>query len=154
MEKTKHLPVEELLKFHWSGELPVNTMFIALDSKVRVMATSKVCVHHIDVDEPNDSYVILVNNNLSRELMWYTIAHCLGHIHCGHLEDRRYLNNDQDHIQRFEEEANEYARQLIAPAFALNIFKEKNITNPEKIAEKLQVSEDVIKKQLTLLAKN
>ncbi len=151
MEKTNQLSADEMLKHYWTGMIPVDTVYMALSSKVRLISTNKVHVCHVEVDEPNNSYIIYISSRLPRELMYYTIAHCLGHIHCGHLEDRRYLNNDQEHIQRFEEEANEYARQLVAPVFALNIFKEKNITNPEKLSIALNVSEDVVKKQLSTI---
>lgn len=153
MEKTKHLSADEMLNHYWTGTLPVDTVYMTLNSKVRLISTSKVRVCHIEIDEPNDSYIIFVSNRLPREFLYYTVAHCLGHINCGHLEDRRYLNNDQDHIQRFEEEANNYARQLVAPIFALNIFKERNITNPEKIAEAMKITEDIVKKQLAILEK-
>jgi Zn-dependent peptidase ImmA (M78 family) len=154
MEKTKHLPAEELLKFHWSRELPVNTIFMALDSKVRVMTTGKVRVHHIDIDKPNDSYVVLISNRIPREFVFYTIAHCLGHIHCGHLEDKRYLNNDEEYIHGFEEEANAYARQLVAPLNILKAFKDNDKLNIEQILDRLQTSEDVVKKQLAILEKH
>lgn len=151
MEKTKHLSADEMIKHYWTNSTPVDTVYMALNSKVRLISTSKVRVCHIEVDKPNDSYIIFVSNRLPREFMYYTVAHCLGHIHCGHLEDKRYLNNDEEHIHRFEEEANEYARRLVAPAVALNLFKKKSITNPEKIAELLEVPDYIVKKQLATI---
>lgn len=147
MEKTKHLPPEELLKHYWTKELPINVGSIALHSKVRLMVTPKVNVHHIDVDEKNDSYIIYVSNNISPDLVHYTFAHCLGHIHCGHLEDIRYLTNDPRHIERFEDEANNYARQLVAP---FSILKEwKDTLSVGQMAEKLSVTEEIVKRQLS-----
>ena len=149
MEKTKHLTAEQLLNTYWSGDLPVDTMFMALNSKVRVMVTNKVRIHHIEVDEKNNSYIIFLSNSLPREFLYYTLAHCLGHIHCGHLEDARYLINDERYIQKFEEEANEYAKQLVMPSFALQILKENNITNTETMSQKFAVPEYMVKSRLS-----
>lgn len=149
MEKTKHLTAEEFLDTHWSGDLPVDVMFMTLNSKVRVMVTNKVRVHHIEVDEKNNSYIIFLSNSLPREFLYYTLAHCLGHIHCGHLEDVRYLTNDERYIHKFEEEANNYAKQLVVPTFALNILKEKNITSTELISQKFAVPEHIVKSRLS-----
>ena len=153
MEKTKHLPPEELLKHYWTRELPVNTGTIALHSKVRLMITPKVSVHHIDIDEENDSYIIYISNSLDRNLAFYTFAHCLGHIHCGHLEDPCYLINDPRHIERFEDEANHYARQLVVPLNVLKARKENDNLNTEQLSKVFGVSEEIIKKQLSLLEK-
>lgn len=147
MEKTKHLPAEELLKHYWTKELPVNVGSIALHSKVRLMVTPKVRVHHIDIDVENDSYIIYVSNTISPNLVHYTFAHCLGHIHCGHLEDFRYLANDPNHIERLENEANDYARQLVAPFSVLKELKDK--LRVDQIAEKLCVTEEIVKRQLS-----
>ncbi len=87
-----------------------------------------------------NKYYIFYNERRSLERCRFTIAHELGHIFLGHLQDNQVtsINREPDPADTKEEHmANIFASRLLAPACVLY---ELNILSSEKIAKLCDIS--------------
>lgn len=77
-------------------------------------------------DTKKKIYLIIINDKKCRCTQRWTIAHELGHIFLGHLENEEYISNRRSVTEcvesflnnsgdKFEKEANTFAKHLLAP---------------------------------------
>lgn len=106
----------------------------------------------------NDKKAIIVNSKHSKTRQRFSIAHELGHYLSGHESfdnekrvfidaDRKYLNDQF----RQEEEANEFAAELLMPESLLRKDVTSNEYTLNQLAQRYQVSEQAMTIQLVNL---
>jgi Zn-dependent peptidase ImmA (M78 family) len=100
---------------------------------------------------------IIVNNRHVNRRNRFTVAHELGHV----VERKEIAADDEYSFEEFrgrkydlhEFFADEFAGELLMPAFAVQEMKGAGVT-PERMAEKFDVSVDAVNKRLARLAKH
>ncbi|MDE8702828.1 helix-turn-helix domain-containing protein [Adlercreutzia equolifaciens] len=85
--------------------------------------------------------VVYTKRFRSHDLVWFAIAHELGHIACGHLEEGTIVSSDKDDDSKDEKEqdANVFARDLlIDPDVYQNILNDLATTAQEDISAEIR----------------
>lgn len=145
---------------HFRSSLPVDVKGLALALGIQVReAFLKSNVSGLIKKLPSGQFEIEVNATHPETRQRFTIAHEIGHyvLHrslmgdgnvddCAYRSDGSFVNNT---IGPFEEtEANKFAANLLMPMEQINKLRESGITDPSKLAQKLNVSEAAIKIRL------
>ena len=106
----------------------------------------------------NQVKAIGVNNKHSKVRQKFTIAHELGHYLSGHEnfshEEKTFVDKDKKYMDphwRQEEEADEFAAELLMPEFMLKNDVLVNKLDPTALASKYEVSEQAMLIQLVNL---
>ena len=137
-------------------EAPVDVEAMAEDMGIAVVR--KFWEDHLSgsIEKTDDGYKISVNFFHNRNRQRYTIAHEIGHfiLHKEVLDKNESivdgeagsrLYRDERISSDLETEANRFAATILMPTELVKRLYDEGHTTPEKMAEKLQVSEDAMK---------
>jgi len=100
-------------------------------------------------DEQTSVYIIVYNEKIGAKRTRFSLAHELGHIILGHLDDKR-TEIDRGGLAdimyfRMEGEANTFAGNFLAPPILIHERIDKEAFNPNDIASFFQLSERSVK---------
>lgn len=140
----------DVLNAHWDGSIPVKIVTIAREVGIQVYKSPNLDANTSGYCHIKDGEVRIVVNqfeNVNRRR--FTVAHELGHIILGHLQDEPKLFRS-DSFDVFDSpkfasskeiEANKFAAEILMPTSAvLKYYRAQVVKNTESLASLFQVS--------------
>lgn len=157
---TTFLIIFRFFNFYWNYKIPVDLDAIAKNMNIHVRYVEHIEGDSVEyqltgrIDNTNGLVICSINSTKSSFIQRFTLAHLLGHYICNHGFGFKcnVKSFDKNTLDKFNNEANLFAINILMPEIAVNhLIQKENVTDIEELAKWFDVSKTVVKDRLKQL---